>query len=64
MIRTDYMSLIKGYNKLSFYIGNFSKYAVPDRICKSVLLRELDRLSEEERRMLDDRVGYERGRTD
>ena len=53
MIRTDYMSLIKGYNKLSFYIGNFSKYAVPDRICKSVLLRELDRLSEEERRMLD-----------
>lgn len=58
MIRTDYMSLIKGYNKLSFYIGNFSKYAVPDRICKSVLLRELDRLSEEERRMQDDRVGY------
>ena len=28
-IRTDFRSLIKGYQRLAFYTGNFSRYFLP-----------------------------------
>ncbi len=58
MLRTDFRSLIKGYNRVRFYTGSFSRYFMPDCLFRILFRRQYDRLSAAERKLLDARVDY------
>lgn len=57
-IRTDFRSLIKGYQRLAFYTGNFSRYFLPDAIFRTGYRSSLRRLSDGERAEIERRVRY------
>lgn len=57
-IRTDFRSLIKGYQRLAFYTGNFSRYFLPDAIFRAGYRSSLRRLSDGERAEIERRVRY------
>ena len=57
-IRTDFRSIIKGYQRISFFTGNFTRYFMPDAIFKSIFRHEEKRLSDEERNYIAHRVDY------
>lgn len=57
-IRTDFRSIIKGYQRISFFTGNFTRYFMPDAIFKSIFRHEEKRLSDEERSEIVRRVDY------
>lgn len=58
MIRTDFNSLRKGYRKLSFYIGNFLMYAIPNPIYRFFFFESMKRLSKEEKAIAHERAQY------
>lgn len=57
-IRTDFRSLIKGYQRISFYTGNFSRYFMPDFLFSSSFRRQIRNLSQPEREAIKRRVDY------
>ncbi|MDE6860209.1 MAG: lipopolysaccharide A protein [Duncaniella sp.] len=58
MLRTDFRSLIKGYNRVKFYSGNFSRYFMPDGLFRALFRHKYDRMSADERKMFESRVDY------
>lgn len=58
MLRTDFRSLVKGYKRVKFYTGNFSRYFMPDSLFRTLFARAFNRMSEKERKQLNDRVDY------
>ncbi|MBD5300687.1 MAG: lipopolysaccharide A protein [Bacteroides sp.] len=57
-IRTDFRSLVKGYQRMAFYVGNFSRYFLPDAIFRGIYRGDIGRLTEEERAEINRRVDY------
>ncbi|MCM1075748.1 MAG: glycosyl transferase family 90 [Bacteroides sp.] len=57
-IRTDFRSLIKGYQRIAFYAGNFSRYFLPDSIFRAIYEAKVKHLSPEKRREIDSRLDY------
>lgn len=57
-IRTDFRSLIKGYQRVAFYSRNFSRYFLPDILFGSSFRSRLKRLSPDERQEIERRVSY------
>lgn len=57
-IRTDFRSIIKGYQRISFFAGNFSRYFLPDAIFKFAFQHKEENLSDEERGEIMRRVDY------
>ncbi len=51
-------SLWKGYAKLAFYIGNFSRYILPDRCYRALFTYKIQRLSDQERCITTERTNY------
>ena len=57
-IRTDFRSLIKGYQRISFFTGNFSRYFMPDALFRAIYRFDVNRLSSKELEAIDRRVDY------
>lgn len=57
-IRTDFRSLIKGYQRISFYAGNFSRYFLPDSLFRLSYRSALRGLSDAEKAEIERRVSY------
>lgn len=57
-IRTDFRSLIKGYQRISFFTGNFSRYFMPDALFRAIYRFDVKRLSSKELEAIDRRVDY------
>lgn len=57
-IRTDFRSLIKGYQRLAFYTGNFSRYFLPDLLFRLNFRSALRSLTDGERAEIERRVKY------
>lgn len=57
-IRTDFRSLIKGYQRISFYTRNFSRYFLPDSLFRLGYGLQLKHLTQEERDEIKNRVDY------
>lgn len=57
-IRTDFRSLIKGYQRISFFTGNFSRYFMPDALFRTIYRFDVNRLSSKELEAIDRRVDY------
>lgn len=57
-IRTDFRSLIKGYQRISFFTGNFSRYFMPDVLFRAIYRFDVKRLSSKELEAIDRRVDY------
>lgn len=57
-IRTDFRSLIKGYQRISFFMGNFSRYFLPDTLFSSSFHRQIRNLTDQEREAINRRVDY------
>lgn len=58
MLRTDFRSLVKGYKRISFYTGNFSRYYMPDSLFRNLFSRACNRLNRNERKQIGRRVDY------
>lgn len=57
-IRTDFRSLIKGYQRISYYTKNFSRYILPDALFRTKYGLKLKHLSQEELDEIGHRVDY------
>lgn len=57
-IRTDFRSLVKGYQRMAFYVGNFTRYFLPDAIFRKIYRGDVRHLNREERKEIDRRVDY------
>ena len=57
-IRTDFRSLIKGYQRISYYTKNFSRYILPDALFRTMYGLKLKHLSQEELDEIGHRVDY------
>lgn len=58
MLRTDRKSLLKGYRKAVFYIGNFIAYAVPDTLYRSFFRLGMRGLTVEQKDIAASRAAY------
>lgn len=57
-IRTDFRSIIKGYQRMAFYTGNFSKYFLPNAMYRGMFRYRTDRLNENELNDIARRTDY------
>lgn len=57
-IRTDFRSLIKGYQRISFYASNFFYYFMPNILFRFSYERALKKLSKQKHEDIDRRVNY------
>lgn len=57
-IRTDFRSLIKGYQRMAFYTGNFTRYFLPNAMFRFNFRERLKSLSDRERDEIEKRVRY------
>lgn len=57
-LRSDFRSLIKGYQRISFYTGNFSRYFMPDALFGMLYRAKYKFLTQAERDEIERRVSY------
>lgn len=57
-IRTDFRSLIKGYRRIEYYAGNFTRYFLPDTLFSARFRSEFENLDENELADIERRVSY------
>ncbi len=57
-IRFDIRSLAKGYSRLSFYVGNFSRYILPNCLYRLSFRHLSKNLDERELKAIESRVDY------
>lgn len=57
-IRTDFRSLIKGYQRISFYVSNFTRYFMPNALFQALFNYRGRHLPTDEIKEINERVNY------